>query len=140
MSDKGGFSLVFIFNTDIIIPLVNIKFGEDFHSLEFVDEIGDEEKRVCVVNSVFVDIVIVLTGTKTTIFLFDKKEEGCLWGVQMANLASLQILIKEVFGCLLFFGGESMPCQFWVSRSHQGLFHGCKDGKWKHGLLLLSGN
>ena len=78
MSDKGSFPLVSIFDANIIIPPVNIEFGEDFHSLEFVDEIGDEEKGVCVADSMFVDIVVVLTGVKTAILLFDEEEGGCL--------------------------------------------------------------
>ena len=106
MSDKGGFPLVSIFNMDIIIPPANIEFGEDFCFLEFVNEIRDEEKGVCITDSVFIDIAVVLARAKTTILLFDKEEGGCLWGIQRMNFASLQIFIKKVFGCLSFFRRE----------------------------------
>ena len=67
-----------IFNMDIIIPPVNIKFGENFCSLEFVDEIGDEGKEVCIMDSVFIDIVVVMTRVKTTVlFLAKKKGDAC---------------------------------------------------------------
>ena len=88
MGDKGGFPPVSIFNTDIIIPPANIKFGEDFCFLEFVNEIGDQGKRVYIMDSVFIDVAVVLTGVKTTVLLFDEEEGGCLWEVWRVNFAS----------------------------------------------------
>ena len=87
VGDEGGFPLMSVFNSDIIVSPSDIKLGEDFCSLEFVDKVGNEGKRVCVTDSVFVDIAIVLTGLEATIFLFDKEERGRLWGVRGANFA-----------------------------------------------------
>ena len=70
-----------IFDVDIVIFPMNVKFSEDFCFLEFVNEIGDEGKRVCITDSVFIDVAVVLAGAKTTIFLFDKEEGGCLWKI-----------------------------------------------------------
>ena len=81
VGDKGDFPLVSILDLDIVISPVNIEFGEDFRSLEFVDKVRDEGEGVCVMYCVLIDVVIVLTGIKTTILLFNKKEGGCLWGV-----------------------------------------------------------
>ena len=89
MGDEGGFPLMSIFDSDIVVSPSDIKFGEDFHPLEFVDKVGDEGKRVCVTDSVFVDIAVVLIGSETTIFLFDKEERGRLWGVRGANFSCL---------------------------------------------------
>ena len=89
MDDEGGFPLMSIFDLDIVVSPSDIKFGEDFRPLEFVDKVGDEGKRVCVMDSVFVDIVVVLTRSETTIFLFDKEERGRLWGVRGANFSCL---------------------------------------------------
>ena len=80
MDDKGSFPLVSILNMDIIIPPANVKLSEDFCSLEFVNKIRDEGKGICITDSVFIDIVVVLTGTKTTVLLFGEGER-CLWGI-----------------------------------------------------------
>ena len=85
MGNEDGFPLMSILDLDVIVSPLDIKFGEDFRPLEFVDKVGDEGKRVCVADSVFVDIAVVLAGSKTTIFLFDKEERGHLWGVRGAN-------------------------------------------------------
>ena len=87
MGDKGSFPLMSIFDSDIIVFPLDVELGEDFHPLEFIDEVRNEGKRVCVTDSVFVDIAVVLTGLEATILLFDKKERGCLWEVRWANFA-----------------------------------------------------
>ena len=87
--DKGGFPLMSIFDSDIIVSPSNVKLGEDFCPLEFIDKVGNEGKRVCITDSVFVNIAIVLTGSKATVLLFDEEERGCLWGVRGVDFASL---------------------------------------------------
>ena len=85
MCDKGSFPLMPIFDSDIIVSPSDIKLSKDFRPLEFIDKVRNEEKRVCITNGVFIDVVIVLTGSETTILLFDKEERGCLWRVRGAN-------------------------------------------------------
>ena len=81
MSDKDGFPLVSILNADIIIFPTNIKFGEDFRSLEFVNKVRDEGKGIYITDCVFIDVAVVLTGAKTAVLLFDEEERRCLWRV-----------------------------------------------------------
>ena len=81
VGDKGSFPLVSILDMDIVISPADVKFGKDLCSLEFINEVRDEGEGVYVMDHVFVDVVVVLTGTKTTILLFDAKEGGHLWGV-----------------------------------------------------------
>ena len=78
MGDKGSFPLMPIFDSDIIVSPSDVKLGEDFHPLEFIDEVGNEGKRVCVMDGVFIDVAIVLTGSEAIILLFDKEERRCL--------------------------------------------------------------
>ena len=87
MCDKGSFPLMPIFDSDIIVSPSNIKLGEDFRPLEFIDKVGNEGKRVCITDSVFINIAIVLAGSKATVLLFDKEERGCLWGVRGVDFA-----------------------------------------------------
>ena len=81
MSDKGSLPLVSILDTHVIIFPANIKFGENLCSLEFINKVGDKWEGVCIMDCVFIDIAVVLTGTEITIFLLNKEEGGCLWGV-----------------------------------------------------------
>ena len=64
MGNKGSFSLMFIFDMHIIVPLSHIKFGEYFCSLEFTNEVRDERKRIGNSNYVFIEVVIVLAWLK----------------------------------------------------------------------------
>ena len=61
MGDESGFPLVSVFDTNIVIPPADVKFGENLCSLEFINEIRDEWEGVCIVDHVFIDIAIVLT-------------------------------------------------------------------------------
>ena len=66
---------------NIVIFLLNVEFSEDFCPLEFVNEIGDKGKGICIVDYMFIDIAIILIEVETTIFLFNEKEGECLWRV-----------------------------------------------------------
>ena len=83
MGDEGSFPLMSIFDSDIIVSPSDIKLGEDFHPLEFINEVGNEGRRVCITDSVFIDVAIVLTGSGATVLLFDERE--CLWRVNFAG-------------------------------------------------------
>ena len=81
MGNESGLPLVPVFDMDVVIPPMDIKLGENFCSLEFINKIGDEWKGICIADSAFVDIAIVLTRTETAVFLVYKEERGCLWGI-----------------------------------------------------------
>ena len=78
MGDEGSFPLMSIFDLDIIVFPSDVELGEDFRPLESIDKVGNEGKRVCVMDSVFIDVVIVLTGWEATVLLFDEEERECL--------------------------------------------------------------
>jgi len=41
MGDEGGFPLVSVFDTDIVVTPPNVKLGKDFSVSEFIDEVRD---------------------------------------------------------------------------------------------------
>ena len=45
----------------------------------------------------FIDILVVLTGAESAIFLSDKEEGRHLWGVEWANLSRGKDFVKEIF-------------------------------------------
>ena len=87
MGDKGCFPLVAIFDPHVVVSPTNIKFGEDFGILQFVDEIGDEGKGIGITDGMFIDVVVILARAKSSIPLFDEEEGGRLWRVGQANLS-----------------------------------------------------
>ena len=78
MGDEGCLPLVTIFDSYVVVSPANIELGEDFGISQFIYEIGDEGKGVGVTDGMFVDIAVVLAGAKSSIFLFDEEEWGCL--------------------------------------------------------------
>ena len=78
MGDEGGFPLMFILDADVIVSPSDIKFDENFCPLEIIDEIRNEWKGVCIMDSVFVNVAVVLARAKATIFLLDEGEGGHL--------------------------------------------------------------
>ena len=103
--DEGSFPLVAIFDVDIVVPPADVKLGEQFSIFELVDEVGDKQEWVGVSGGMFVQIVVVLTGAETAIFLLNKEEWGCLGGIQRTDLPAVKVFLEEVFGGFLFFGG-----------------------------------
>ena len=87
VGDESGFPLMSIFDSDIVVSPSDVKLGEDFHPLEFIDKVRNERKRVCITDSVFIDVAIVLAGSKATILLLDEEDRGCLWGVEGTDFA-----------------------------------------------------
>ena len=81
MGNESSHPLVPIFNMDIVISPMDVELGENLCPLEFINEVRDEWEGVCIMDCVFVNIVIVLTGAETTVLLFNKEERGCLWGI-----------------------------------------------------------
>ena len=87
MDDEGGFPLMPVLDLDIIVPPSNVEFSEDFHPLELINKVGNEWKGICITDSVFVNVAIVLVGSEATVFLLDKEERGCLWRVRGTDFA-----------------------------------------------------
>jgi len=82
VGNKGGFPLVSVFDSDIVIAPSDIELGEYFGVFEFVDEVGDQWERVGIPNSVFIKIPVVLTGTESSILFLYKEERSSLGRVQ----------------------------------------------------------
>jgi hypothetical protein len=57
---KSSLSLISFFYTDIIKSPTDIKLGEVFGALEFIDEFGDEKKGVFVLHSDHIQCLVIL--------------------------------------------------------------------------------
>ena len=75
-----------ILDVDIVVSPLNIKLGEVFCILEFVNKVRDEEERIGISDGVLIQIAIILIGMEFPVLLFDK-EGGGLGGVEGVNLS-----------------------------------------------------
>ena len=80
MGDEGCFPLVSTLDMNVVVPPSDVKFGEDLGVFHLVNEVLDQWERVGILDSVGVDISIVLAGLKSvrSVLLIDKEEGG--WG------------------------------------------------------------
>ena len=62
-------------SANVVVPPSNIHLREVFFSFQFVDEGVDEGKVICIPDSVFIEVSIVLARAQSSILLL-KKEEG----------------------------------------------------------------
>jgi len=114
MSDENGLPLMAIFDVHIVVAPTNVELGKDLGIFEFINKVRDQEKGIGVMNSVLVEIPVVLTGSESTIFLFDKEKRSGLGRVQGVDLPSTKVFVKEILGGLAFFGGERIEFpNFW---------------------------
>ena len=88
VGNEGCLPLVTILDTDVVISPTNIKLGEVTSIFQLVYEVGDEGEGVGVTGGMFVEVLVVLAGTKFAIFLLDIEEGGCLGGIGRMNLSS----------------------------------------------------
>ena len=79
MGNEGCLPLVAVLDSYIVVPPAYVKLGEDLSVSQFIYEVRDEGKGVGVTDGVFVDIMVVLAGANSTVFLFDEEEGGGLW-------------------------------------------------------------
>ena len=74
MGDEGCFPLVTVLDSYIVLPPLNVEFGEDLGVSQLVYKIRDEREGVGVVNGVFIDVTVVLAGAESSVFLLNKEE------------------------------------------------------------------
>ena len=60
--DESGLPLIFLSDANVVIPPMNVEFGEQGGFLHVVDEFGDQGERIGVSDGVGVQVVVVLTG------------------------------------------------------------------------------
>ena len=78
--DERRFPLIFLSDADIVITPSNIEFGEQCGVLHVINQLRDEGERIPVVNSVGVEISIILTRSQGSVLLgYEEKRRG-LWG------------------------------------------------------------
>ena len=131
MSDESGFLLVPVLDSDIVIFPTDIKFSEDLCPLEFIDEVGNEWKVVCIMDCVFINIVVVLTGVEATVLLLTKKKGDACGELEGQILPALRFSSRK--SSVTFCSLGEREYTLLILGFHQGLFHGHRGkrgGTW----------
>ena len=76
-----------ILDADIVVSPLNVKLGEVFCVLEFINKVRDKKERISILDGVFVQVMVVLAGMEFPILLFDKEKGGGLGRVGGADLS-----------------------------------------------------
>ena len=114
VGNEGGLPLVAVFDLDIVISPSHIKLGKDLGIFEFVDEVRDQGKGVCISDSMTVKVSVVLTGSEASILFLDEEEGRSLGGFGWVDLPRAKILVNELIHGFLFLDGEGIKFSyFW---------------------------
>ena len=92
---EGRFSFISGLDVYVVETPSDIKFCEVLGSTELGDELGDEGKRVFVLNSYGVQYVIVLDQLEQAIFLLNEEHRGCYGGFGRSDLSGTQVFLQK---------------------------------------------
>ena len=81
-----AFLFIPFLDPDVVVPPLYVHLQEEFGTLELANKGRDEGKWVCIIYCVFIEILIILARTKSSI-LFLNKEGGSLWALGLSDLA-----------------------------------------------------
>ncbi|KAG5349138.1 hypothetical protein C0989_005657 [Termitomyces sp. Mn162] len=71
---EGHLPLISLLNVHIVVTLLDVQLSEVLHTLEVVDELGDEGERVAILHYHGIEYSIVLYQSEGAILLFDKED------------------------------------------------------------------
>ena len=80
MANERGFPFIAFFDPYIIVFPLKIYLHEVLRSLELVDKLQDEQKRVVVSHCMLVQIPVVLNHPLSSVFLWHEEYGRCLFG------------------------------------------------------------
>ena len=87
MGDEGCLPLMPILDVNIVVSPSDIKLGEVFCILEFINKIRDEGKWVGILDGVLIQVAIILARMVFPTLLLDKEEGGGLGRIGGADLS-----------------------------------------------------
>ena len=114
MGDEGGFPLVAFLNLDIVISPSYVKLGEDLGIFKFVDEVRNQGEGVCILDSMAVEVPVILARLEASVLFLDKEERGSLGGFGWTDFPRVKVFVNELICGFSFFDGEGIKFSyFW---------------------------
>ena len=75
-----GLPFITFLDVDIVVPPVDIELGEVACTLETIDKVGNERKRIDILDSLCIECAIVLDKSERSILLLDEEYWCCHGG------------------------------------------------------------
>ena len=95
-SDEGGFPLVALLNSNIVISPLYIELSEMGKLSEVGDEVGDKREGIHIFDGMFIEISVILDWLEFAILLFDKEEGRSLGGFRWSDSSCLEVFVDKV--------------------------------------------
>src|SRR6266436_480001 len=92
---ESGLPLITFLDADVVVSPSDIKLGEVARTPESVNEVRDEQKRICILYHLCIQCPVVLDQSETSILLLDEEYRSCHWGLGGTNPTRCQILLNE---------------------------------------------
>ena len=105
---KSCLPFVALLHPHIVVPPPNVQLGEAPGILDPVDRFLDEGKGIAVLDSVLIELPIVLYRSQGSIPFENKKEWRCHWRVGVTNSARPKVFLDEAVEGLLLIRGEGV--------------------------------
>ena len=105
---EGGLPFISFLDPHIVVPPPNVQLGEVPGILDPVDEFLDEGEGVAVLDSVLIELPIVLYWSQGSIPFENEKEWRRHWRVGVTNSARPKVFLDEAVKGLLFIRGEGV--------------------------------
>ena len=96
MADERGFPFVTFFNPYVVVTPPKVYLREVLQTFELVDELRDEQERVVVPHSVFVQVPVVLNHSLSSVFLWHEEHGGGLFRLGQANIPFGELFVDEL--------------------------------------------
>ena len=88
--NESSFPLIFLLNANVVIFPTNVEFGEQGGLLHVINEFRDEGEWIGILDSVGVQVVVILAWVKGSILLWYKEEGRGLGGFRGYNPSCLR--------------------------------------------------
>jgi len=105
---EGSLPLVSRLDADIVETLVNVKLGEVLGSAELRDKLGDQGKRIFILNHHGIKGSIILDQSERTVFFLDEEHQSGYRGFRGSNASHVQVLLKKGIQLLLLHWREGV--------------------------------
>ena len=112
VGDEGGFPLVAFLDSDIVISPSYIKLGEDLGVFKFVDEVRNQGEGVCILDSMAIEISVVLARLEAAILFLNEEERRSLGRLGWTNFPRAKVFVDELISSLSFLDREGIEFSY----------------------------
>ena len=100
--DERSLPLVFFLNANVVESPSDVELGKDRRVLYIIDQFRNKGQGICIVDSVGIQVAIVLAGVERAILLCNEEEGSGLWELEQDDSSGFEVFFDKIFAYLLF--------------------------------------